>query len=297
MRAFVKTGAMIRSYLKKIFLPVPREQGEIFREAISSDNLTRLILGGAVLSAVELGVFATSMNMGLDINSYPLAAIVFTLIMISLVMVLRRNPGRKRVKQAVVYSAVTFYLAWSCLFTWSTRTMASMSMTILPLSVYMLMVYGIAVFIFLEPVGSAVFFFVSFSLFVLMLPFGMLNQREVAVNIWNAVALNVFAWITSRLIFGFRLRSFLDNTMIQRKNSELETEKKNLEEALAKVRHLSGLLPICASCKKVRDDGGYWQQVEEYVAERSEATFSHSFCPECMKKLYPDLDKDAPDRP
>jgi hypothetical protein len=55
------------------------------------------------------------------------------------------------------------------------------------------------------------------------------------------------------------------------------------------LKKLSGLLPICASCKKIRDDKGYWNQIESYLLERSEAEFSHSLCPDCMKKLYPDL--------
>ena len=51
---------------------------------------------------------------------------------------------------------------------------------------------------------------------------------------------------------------------------------------------LSGLIPICAACKKVRDDQGYWQQVEEYVSAHAEVEFSHGLCPDCMAKLYPD---------
>jgi hypothetical protein len=63
-----------------------------------------------------------------------------------------------------------------------------------------------------------------------------------------------------------------------------------LEDALLKVKTLSGLLPICASCKKIRDDNGYWNQIESYIKAHSEAEFSHSICPNCAKKLYPDLD-------
>ncbi|MBN1867738.1 response regulator [Candidatus Sumerlaeota bacterium] len=62
-----------------------------------------------------------------------------------------------------------------------------------------------------------------------------------------------------------------------------------LKEALAQVKRLSGLLPICSNCKKVRDDKGYWQQVEVYIGEHSEADFSHGFCPDCMKALYPGI--------
>jgi hypothetical protein len=62
-----------------------------------------------------------------------------------------------------------------------------------------------------------------------------------------------------------------------------------LQEALANVKQLSGLLPICASCKKIRDDQGYWNQIEEYIRKHSDADFTHGFCPACMEKLYPEL--------
>ncbi len=77
-----------------------------------------------------------------------------------------------------------------------------------------------------------------------------------------------------------------------RKMSEMERDKllAELQEALAKVKTLSGFLPICASCKKIRDDQGYWRQIEEYIRKHSEAEFSHSICPDCAKKLYPELD-------
>jgi CheY-like chemotaxis protein len=64
---------------------------------------------------------------------------------------------------------------------------------------------------------------------------------------------------------------------------------KELEKALAKIKTLSGLLPICASCKKIRDDRGYWNQLEHYISEHSEVEFTHGCCPDCAKKLYPEL--------
>lgn len=75
----------------------------------------------------------------------------------------------------------------------------------------------------------------------------------------------------------------------------LQTEQEHeqligkLQEALQKIKTLSGLLPICASCKKVRDDHGYWRQIEVYIRDHSEAEFSHGICPDCAQKLYPDL--------
>jgi len=75
----------------------------------------------------------------------------------------------------------------------------------------------------------------------------------------------------------------------ERKKAEAEREKliTELQDALADVKLLSGLVPICASCKKIRDDQGYWTQIESYIQDRSDAKFSHSICPDCAQKLYP----------
>ena len=85
-----------------------------------------------------------------------------------------------------------------------------------------------------------------------------------------------------------------------RRKAELELQKhydqlenlvmertEELQKALSEVKLLSGFLPICASCKKIRDDKGYWSQIETYIQQHSEAEFSHSICPDCVKKLYP----------
>ena len=83
----------------------------------------------------------------------------------------------------------------------------------------------------------------------------------------------------------------------QRKKLEEERENliHDLQEALANIKTMSGLIPICAGCKKIRVDSGFWQQIEAYISDHSEAVFSHGICPECAIKLYPeifgDLDK------
>jgi hypothetical protein len=74
---------------------------------------------------------------------------------------------------------------------------------------------------------------------------------------------------------------------------ELRRLNAELQAALAKVKVLSGLLPICASCKKIRDDQGYWHQVEVYIRDHSEVEFSHGICPSCAQKLYPEFYKDG----
>ena len=85
-----------------------------------------------------------------------------------------------------------------------------------------------------------------------------------------------------------RMASFVDIT--KRKRAEKEQEKliRKLERALDKIKTLRGLIPICAACKKIRDDKGYWHQVEVYFRDHSDVNFSHGMCPDCVKKWYPD---------
>ncbi|BFU91188.1 MAG: hypothetical protein NTAFB01_23750 [Nitrospira sp.] len=86
----------------------------------------------------------------------------------------------------------------------------------------------------------------------------------------------------------------LKNEMDCRKEREAELCRSNeeLQRALREVKVLRGLIPICASCKKIRNDGGFWQQLEEYIGEHSEAEFSHGLCQPCLKKLYPSVYQD-----
>jgi len=79
---------------------------------------------------------------------------------------------------------------------------------------------------------------------------------------------------------------FDDMMKLRRLNQELRDSNAQLQQALDKVKVLSGMLPICASCKKIRDDKGYWNQLEVYIESHSEALFSHGLCPECADKLY-----------
>ena len=85
----------------------------------------------------------------------------------------------------------------------------------------------------------------------------------------------------------------LDISKRKREEAEWMRLIQELTEALAHVKTLSGLVPICASCKKMRDDKGYWQQVETYIKERSDADFTHGICPDCVKRLYPEYQLSA----
>jgi PAS domain S-box-containing protein len=82
-------------------------------------------------------------------------------------------------------------------------------------------------------------------------------------------------------------RDITERRRLQQERERLITE---LQQALAEVKELSGLLPICAGCKKIRDDRGYWNQIESYIVARSKAQFTHGLCPECVKTYFPDDD-------
>jgi YesN/AraC family two-component response regulator len=77
----------------------------------------------------------------------------------------------------------------------------------------------------------------------------------------------------------------------QRHRAEREKLIAELQEALAAIKTLHGILPICSSCKKIRDDEGSWTQIEAYISEHTDAEFSHGICSECAEKLYPDYIK------
>jgi PAS domain S-box-containing protein len=94
------------------------------------------------------------------------------------------------------------------------------------------------------------------------------------------------------MVIGYR---GIDRNISSRKRAEnrLLEESNKLKLALTRVKRLSGMLPICASCKKIRDDNGYWNQIEAFIANHSEAEFSHGICPACARKLYPELYPEA----
>lgn len=71
---------------------------------------------------------------------------------------------------------------------------------------------------------------------------------------------------------------------------KLHSTMQELKDALTEVKQLSGLLPICSYCKKIRDDSGYWSQIEQYISKHSDAQFSHSICKDCANEHYPDMD-------
>jgi len=81
--------------------------------------------------------------------------------------------------------------------------------------------------------------------------------------------------------------------MLRRLQQSLENKNADLQKALDEIKILQGIIPICSGCKKIRDDKGFWNQVETYISQHSEAKFSHGICPTCAKKIYPELYKNG----
>ena len=119
---------------------------------------------------------------------------------------------------------------------------------------------------------------------------GFLMPENLAFEILQAFSVSMLPWSLSFMFLTALIGLFWGKT--QQTNKEKSEVIVELQKALKKVKTLSGFLPICASCKKIRDDQGYWNQIEAYISEHSEAEFSHGICPECAKKLYPEFYKD-----
>ncbi|MBM4349755.1 MAG: PAS domain S-box protein [Deltaproteobacteria bacterium] len=117
---------------------------------------------------------------------------------------------------------------------------------------------------------------------------GALHFRSLKPNAYAELDLS----LSERV--GHQIAGAIANAKLFNEQKKAEAEKEKLivqlQKALSEVKQLSGLLPICASCKKIRDDKGYWSQIETYIRDRSEAEFTHGICPDCFKKLYPDIE-------
>lgn len=152
-------------------------------------------------------------------------------------------------------------------------------------AVYWLFPFPLVFFFFLGKkeggiITAAIFFIISL---LLINPFSLyLYEYDITVSLrflasFLLVTMIAYGLEASREKF---VKLSLDN------QTKLMEEKQNLERALGEIKTLNGLIPICCHCKKIRNDEGYWQQVEVYVRDHTHADFSHGICPECAKALY-----------
>lgn len=123
------------------------------------------------------------------------------------------------------------------------------------------------------------------------------ESLQSAPDVWRSETLMESRWLDVRIVpvpdrwgkLAGRLIVARDITVQKELHQERERLIVELQEALGKVTQLEGLLPICASCRKIRDDGGYWARIEDYLGSRAQVEFTHAICPECIERLYPEI--------
>jgi PAS domain S-box-containing protein len=121
-----------------------------------------------------------------------------------------------------------------------------------------------------------------------------ITERKQAERTLNKYSEHLEQVVQERTAELAKVNSQLQHDIAMRKLAEREREKliSELQNAMSKIKTLSGLLPTCAWCRKVRDDDGYWKKVETYIEEHSDASFTHGICPECLQKNDPESYKD-----
>ena len=120
----------------------------------------------------------------------------------------------------------------------------------------------------------------------------MENKKIILLTGFFLLMTVIFAVILFNIYSGKKRANsclFETNSKISRQRDEIEHKNAALQDALNEINTLSGMLPICANCKKIRDDSGYWDEVEGYISKHSDAKFSHSVCPDCVSKLSPNF--------
>ena len=123
------------------------------------------------------------------------------------------------------------------------------------------------------------------------IPIIFLTTLDVVQEETKGLELGAVDYITKPFIPSIVKLRVKNHLELKQKRDALEERNKELQKAMAQIKTLSGLIPICSSCKKIRDDKGYWNQLETYIHEHSDADFSHGICPECIEKLYPEYHK------
>jgi len=117
---------------------------------------------------------------------------------------------------------------------------------------------------------------------------GILEVDELACPEYKKHYLNLTMSMVD--VYGLAIENAMRFQRIKAAENESKQKNVKLEKAMAEIKKLSGLLPICMHCKKIRDDKGYWSSLEGYIQENSEAEFSHSICRECAEEHYPGID-------
>jgi PleD family two-component response regulator len=123
------------------------------------------------------------------------------------------------------------------------------------------------------------------------IPVIFLTARAELEDLEEGFRLGAVDYVTKPFRGGELLARVATHVSLKRALERERQLRRSLEESLAQVKTLTGLLPICARCKKIRDDNGYWNQIETFIEAHSDADFTHGICPECSQVLYPEMNE------
>ena len=143
--------------------------------------------------------------------------------------------------------------------------------------------------------GYLYIFLSSIPIYFISMRFDLLERLLEISNKHEAWEIDELFVVCVFLALSMSVFGFLQLRKVKKSEQALLAKNKDLSEAMSERKQLRGILPICAYCKKVRDDVGYWHQIDAYLSTRTEVLFSHGLCPDCSKRLYPELaatDKD-----
>jgi hypothetical protein len=263
-RSFFRAGLKIRRLSVRLFTRPDSDE---------EDNRRRLHLGMSLVPVVPVGIgFGTAdVLMGAPEGVFAIGLGILALLFVLSLPRIRRG--------SVVFRLATFLLGLAALFyLWRGQFGGATAVWIFP--------YPLAVFFLLGRREGTLW--VGTTLLVIA---GLLFLPDVFGTYRYESAMASRGLVSLGLVSVF---SFFFESMRARQHRRVVRQNTRLNHLLSEVKTLSGLLPICANCKRIRDDRGYWDQVEHYIGKRSTATFSHSICPDCAKKLY-GIDTDQKD--
>jgi len=146
---------------------------------------------------------------------------------------------------------------------------------------------GIELFII---AGLSILVYIVASQFDILEKIVEFSRKHETWELDEFIVVFIFLVFSLMIYISRRIREFMISKAI------LEEKNKELLKALDEIQKLKGLIPICASCKKIRDDKGFWQQVETYIEKFSKIEFSHGLCPDCAKEIYPFIFGDKPEK-
>jgi len=283
-----------------------------------SDNLRRgrifvvtIILFESVLVLTNIVIALLKVDSSVQFGAYTIMYILMILINVVFFFLL---PNQKTLEtkstkdllklENIMILYITLILCWGSVISLMDQKLYGQLM------VFMVNMLVLSVVCQLEYKKLLLPYAISIIILAAGLPFFQPSGNVLFGHYINLAIFVIISWLASRMIYYNSCSNIQSGLLLKKSNIALEkqieqnklmnsrmvkthlslrTTISELKNAMEQVNLLSGMLPICSSCKKIRDDGGYWQQIESYISKHSAVEFSHSLCPECVNKLYPNL--------